>query len=315
MSKKLWVAYETHAKKLTDKVSIAGCSDAADFKGIIDNLKLKVAIRKSPELAIPQNTPITLYQPDGITEIDAGDSPAKYLKGNSTSNPLIVRIVEMAEESSIPKAVASVLHSKMTTGEKESILKEFIQSKEREVQSKEREVQSKEREVQSQVSLLEALKERMQRIEAERDFLKGTLDARHVFENYESKFPQPDPSAPRPTRAQRWKKHLELNPNIQKKLEECDKNIPWHNKATEIYNELCRNIHQRTIDIGNGKYLVQIENSLSKNSSCFVKVLAKELYGDNIVVQEDTVDEAAPKSEESVQEDMVDEAAPKSEKS
>jgi hypothetical protein len=40
MSKKLWVAYETLAKKLTDKVSIAGCSDVADFKGINDNLKL-----------------------------------------------------------------------------------------------------------------------------------------------------------------------------------------------------------------------------------------------------------------------------------
>ena len=152
------------------------------------------------------------------------------MDGNSKNTPLIVRIVEIAEESSIshiPKAssnIASVLRSKMTTGEKESILTEFLQSKEREVQSKEREVQSKEREVQlkerevqSQVLLIEVLKDRTQRIEAERDFLKGTLDARHIFETYELRFPKPNPKAAKPTRAERWKKHLDLNTNIRER--------------------------------------------------------------------------------------------------
>ena len=225
------------------------------------------------------------------------------MDGNSKNTPLIVRIVEIAEESSIshiPKAssnIASVLRSKMTTGEKESILTEFLQSKEREVQSKEREVQLKEREVQSQVLLIEVLKDRTQRIEAERDFLKGTLDARHIFETYELRFPKPNPKAAKPTRAERWKKHLDLNTNIREKMEKCDRKILWQDKAAEIYDELCRNIHQRTIDIGNGKYVVIIEKSLPKTSSCFVKVLANELYGDSVAVQEDTLGEVTLETE------------------
>jgi len=72
----------TPAKIFIDKVSFEGCSDVAD---------LKVAIRNNPELSIPSKTPITLYQPDGKTEIDIGDSPSLLVKGNSRRNPLIVR--------------------------------------------------------------------------------------------------------------------------------------------------------------------------------------------------------------------------------
>jgi hypothetical protein len=297
MSKKLWVAHVTPSKTFgPTRVSIDGCEYVDDFKGIIRKILFKVVIRKNPQLAIPQNTPITLYTSDGTTEIDVEVSPSSLEDGKSGNNPLIVRIVEIAEESSIiPKAssnVASVLRSKMTIGQKESILKEFILSKEREVQSKEREVQS-------HVSLVEALKEKTQRIEAERDFLKGTLDARHIFENYELQFPKPNPKAAKPTRAERWKKHLDLNTSLREKLEECDKKILWHDKAAEIYDELCRNIHQRTIDIGNGKYTVMIEKSLLKTSSCFVKALANELYGDSVVVQEDTLGPATSEMEAS----------------
>lgn len=38
MSTKLWIAHETPAKTFIDKVSIQGCSDVADFKGIIENV-------------------------------------------------------------------------------------------------------------------------------------------------------------------------------------------------------------------------------------------------------------------------------------
>jgi hypothetical protein len=232
---------------------------------------LKGIIRKSPELAIPANTPITLYQPDGSTEINPMAS-IESLGAINDGKPLIVRIEEVAEESSI---VASVLRSNMTIGEKESTLKEFLQSKDRELQSKERELQ--------------ALEEKTKGIQAQRDFLKGTLDARHIFENYELGFPRPNPKTKMPTRAERWKKHLALNTNIRKKLEECDKEISWQNKAVEIYEDLCRNIHHQTIDTGEGKYIVMIEKSLPKTSSCFIKVLANELYGDNVVVQQYTL--------------------------
>ena len=35
---KLWVEYQTPAKTFLDKVSIQGCEDVADFKGIIENI-------------------------------------------------------------------------------------------------------------------------------------------------------------------------------------------------------------------------------------------------------------------------------------
>jgi len=274
MSKKLWVEHITATNTFgPTRVSIDGCEYVDD---------LLEEIKKKSQLSIPQNTPITLYKPDGTTKIDVGDSPAKYLKENARGNPLIVRIVEMAHNTSIeitpkpsPSKVASILRSSMTIEEKESILTEFLQSKEREVEDK--------------VLLFDALKEKNQRVEAERDFVKGTLDARHIFEVYELRFSIPNPKAPRSTRAEKWKNHLKVNPNILKKLEACidsDEKILWQDKAVEIYGDLCRNIHQRTIDIGNGNYILMIEKSLPKISSCFVKVLATELYGESVQVQE-----------------------------
>ncbi len=90
---KLWVAHKTPSRIFgPTKVSIEGCSDVDDFKGIIENIFLtKGAMRNNPELSIPQNTPITLYKSDGTTEIDVGDSPSVLVEGNSDGNPLIVR--------------------------------------------------------------------------------------------------------------------------------------------------------------------------------------------------------------------------------
>jgi hypothetical protein len=82
-AQKLWVAHVTSER--TDgpaRVSTQGCDYVTDFK---------VAIRRNPELFIPSKTPITLYQPDGVTQIDVGDSLTDYLDGNSRQNPLIVR--------------------------------------------------------------------------------------------------------------------------------------------------------------------------------------------------------------------------------
>ena len=105
MSKKLWVAYDTPAKKFIDKVSIEGCSDVDDF--------LK-EIKKESQLAIPQNTPITLYQPDGTTEIDVEVSPSLLVKGNSDENPLIVKaFVAISDSSSETSLERKAMHPKI----------------------------------------------------------------------------------------------------------------------------------------------------------------------------------------------------------
>ena len=87
---KLWVEYQTPAKTFLDKVSIQGCEDVADFLN---------RLYERPLLSIPSNTPITLYQPDGSTEIDVGESPADYLQGNSRKSPLIVKITAVGKSS------------------------------------------------------------------------------------------------------------------------------------------------------------------------------------------------------------------------
>jgi hypothetical protein len=172
-AQKLWVAHETSERTFGPlRVSTQGCEYVADFK---------VAIRRNPELSIPSKTPITLYQPDGITEIKPTET-LEFLQdaGKAAGDaPLIVRIAGVASRSK----ASLVLHSNLAEEDKESIIKDIW-----EVQAKQREVQDKQREVQDKVALYELLKEKAQRIEAERDYLKGTLDARHIFETYELRF-------------------------------------------------------------------------------------------------------------------------------
>ena len=83
MSQKLWVQHITTAKTFIDKISIEGCEDIADF--------LK-EIKKEFEILGPSSA-LTLYQlKDGQeVEIKVGDSPIKYLEGNTDGNSLIVR--------------------------------------------------------------------------------------------------------------------------------------------------------------------------------------------------------------------------------
>ena len=90
MSQKLWVQHQTADRIFIDKISIDGCDDIADF--------LK-EIKKESQLAIPQNTAIALYKPDGETEIDVGDFPSDLVAGNSRTNAIVVKI----NESSGPK--------------------------------------------------------------------------------------------------------------------------------------------------------------------------------------------------------------------
>ena len=66
------------------KVSVEGCEDVDDF--------LK-EIKKIFALSVPVSR-LTLYQPDGTTEIDVGDSPALFAAENSRNTPLVVKIIE-----------------------------------------------------------------------------------------------------------------------------------------------------------------------------------------------------------------------------
>jgi hypothetical protein len=84
---KLWVRYQTAAEIITEFVSFAGCSTVSEFK---------FAVRNYPDLAIPVNTRIKLYLPDGVTEIDVGDNPGDYMVGNSKETPLVVKATVIA---------------------------------------------------------------------------------------------------------------------------------------------------------------------------------------------------------------------------
>ena len=84
MSQKIWVAHETPAKTFgPTRVSIDGCSDVDDFLE---------EIKKKSQLCIPSKTPITLYQPDGNTEIKPTDTINSIGNmGKDADAPLVVR--------------------------------------------------------------------------------------------------------------------------------------------------------------------------------------------------------------------------------
>jgi serine/threonine protein kinase len=76
-SQNLWVQHQT----FIDLVSTEGCSFIAQF--------LK-EIKKEFEIPGPASQ-LTLYKPDGETEIDIGDSTSLFVAENSRANPLIVK--------------------------------------------------------------------------------------------------------------------------------------------------------------------------------------------------------------------------------
>jgi hypothetical protein len=81
-TKSLWVQYAAASGANLDYVSFEGCTFVAEFiKKIRNNL----------QLAIPEKARITIYKPDGVTEIGVGDSPAAYLAENSPTNTLFVK--------------------------------------------------------------------------------------------------------------------------------------------------------------------------------------------------------------------------------
>jgi len=82
-SQKLWVLHQTAARNYgPTRVSTDGCYYVDDFRK---------EIKKESQLAIPQNSPITLYQPDGNTEINPTDNLQLLKNAGKIGNaPLIV---------------------------------------------------------------------------------------------------------------------------------------------------------------------------------------------------------------------------------
>jgi hypothetical protein len=94
-AQKLWVQHQTTATTYgPTKISVDGITDVDDF--------LK-EVKKEFEIPGPASQ-LSLYQPDGTTDIDVGDSPADYLDGNSRATPLIVKtnVVSDLQHTSIP---------------------------------------------------------------------------------------------------------------------------------------------------------------------------------------------------------------------
>ena len=96
MAQKLWVAYETAEKTFgPTRVSIDGCEYVDD---LLDAIKKKFA----HVLAAYDTSQLTLYLPDGTTEIDVGDLPASLVAGNSRAAPLIVKTTAVSDSQPIP---------------------------------------------------------------------------------------------------------------------------------------------------------------------------------------------------------------------
>jgi hypothetical protein len=85
MPRMLWVEHGTAKKTYIAWVPIEGCDFVSAFL---------TEIRKDPQLQIPNDSEMTLFQSDKTTPIDVGGSPADYLVGNSRNFPLVVKTID-----------------------------------------------------------------------------------------------------------------------------------------------------------------------------------------------------------------------------
>ncbi len=116
-------------------------------------------------------------------------------------------------------------------------------------------------------------------IETERDYFQGTLNARNILEYYETKFKDKNLS-----RAQNWKRHLDRNPALKARLQECGKDIAWDRKAVDIYKHLSNIVHTDTSRLGGGRFLVMIRKNLPELDVCFIQAIAEQIYGEHVTV-------------------------------
>ncbi len=248
---RLWVK---HNGSQATQVSTASCVNVSDLAEVIkQKLPKKFSAYDSDEITIHQALDDTALEPDvPLASISAA--------GLSAKRPLLVKVPGKRSK------VGSELHLNATIEEKESLLEDLLQARDREVKAKD--------------SLLEELREKIQKAEAERALLKGTLDARHILETYEGRFRKAKLS-----RAENWGRHLELTPTLVEELKKCDKNIEWHDKVAEIYESSSRDIRRQTLDLGGERYILMIQKSLPKLSVCFIQAIAKELYSENVTVK------------------------------
>ncbi|KAL5033821.1 hypothetical protein RTP6_001729 [Batrachochytrium dendrobatidis] len=247
---KLWIK---HNGGQVIQVPTAGCDSVSDLvKTVKKELPKQLTAFDSNELTLHQAVDATALEPDlPISSISAG--------GLSAKSPLIVKAPEKKSK------VALVLQSNATIEEKESLLEDFLQAKDREMQAKD--------------SLLEELKEKLRGIESERDFLKGMLNACSILEKYEKRFKDKNLS-----RTQNWKMHLDRNPALKARLQECDKNIAWHDKVVDIYKHLSEIVHQDTSRLGGSRFLVMIRKNLPEIDVCFIQAIAEQIYGEHVRV-------------------------------
>jgi hypothetical protein len=82
MSEKLWVEYKIEKRVIKSKVSIEGCGDVDDF---IERIK------SHTQFSSIKDFELILCTPSGET-IDAGESPSSLLPGNTSKNPLHLRV-------------------------------------------------------------------------------------------------------------------------------------------------------------------------------------------------------------------------------
>jgi hypothetical protein len=92
MSQRLWVQHITTAKPFgPTRVSIDGCEYVDDFLNSLYGRTL---------LSIPQNTPITLFLPDGTTEIKPTDTINSLGNiGKDADAPLVVKATAVGKSS------------------------------------------------------------------------------------------------------------------------------------------------------------------------------------------------------------------------
>ena len=193
---------------------------------------------------------------------------------------LLSKAQRIFESSLTPADKAVFLADLIESREREFALKEELALKDRDLAYKE-ELALKDREAKDLLKTqIQELQLKLQGLQAQTDFLKGTLEARHIMENFEIFTTLKSPKKPR---AERWADSLKETPRLHAKLMEIE-NMDWPAKAGEIYSTLSQRIHSQSIESGLEEFILRVSTKLPAYIVGLIHVLSMEFYGDKVNV-------------------------------
>jgi hypothetical protein len=201
---------------LSIQVATTGCVKTADFT---DAIKKKLP----NQLKDFDYSLITLHESANGPAMDPDLPLSSCQAGLSATSPIFVKT---------PKSkISLILSSNLNQDMKEMMLNEDSKSKDSIIAAKDSIIAAKDSIIDSKDIIIVKSDDEIKALRASRDFLKRHLDARHIIENYESRFPVSRGKTM--TRKEKWEQHFRLHPDVLAELNSRHQ-LQWPGKAVKF---------------------------------------------------------------------------------